>query len=552
MNKPLQVGLLVDGTSVGKTTYDLVYSSLRSKGYEVSALIVLDKIVPPSANPLHRIISVFRKYGVIGFIETLTLKAIIIFESFFLIRDRDLKDQLYSHDISQFDIPKIIINPTVSKSGLILRVDNEIEKISSLKLDVLIRCGSGILKGSILNVCEFGVLSFHHGDNRVNRGGPPAFWEVRYKLPSTGFIIQRLTDELDGGDVVFRGNIPTDYSYARNLARLYRKSGFFMANFLEQLAIDRAYSEIESKVPYSHRLFRRPSIIHQFSYIIGVTVAVFNKSFRLLTRNPLTWGVGFQFVNHWRDSVLHRCKIIENPIGSFLADPFVIYRDNRYFCFMEEYQFSRDKGVISVYEIREQSVERLGVVIDESFHLSFPFLFEMGEDLYMCPETSEANEIRLYKCVSFPYEWRYEKTLMHNVSAVDTMIFEKDSIFWMLTNICSAGAGENATELHIFWSNNFLSDEWHKHPANPVIFDSRYARNGGLIFDGEEILRVFQKQGYDVYGESFGIAKITEITKTTFIEEEITTITPDFLPALRGTHTLSNSHGLVAIDFCKQ
>ena len=131
-NKSLQVGLLVDSTAVGKTTYDLVYSSLRSKGYEVSALIVLDQIVSSSANPLHRITSAFYRNGARGFLEALILKAIIVFESFFLVRDRDLKDQLCSHDISQFDIPKIIINPTVSKSGLVLRVDNDIEKISSL------------------------------------------------------------------------------------------------------------------------------------------------------------------------------------------------------------------------------------------------------------------------------------------------------------------------------------------------------------------------------------------------------------------------------------
>ena len=551
MSKPLQVGLLVDSTAVGKTTYDLVQTSIGSQGYEVTALIVLDQNVSSTANPLHKIISVFYRNGVRGVLEALMLKAIIFFESLFLLRSRGLKDQLCSHDISLLDIPKIIINPAVSPSGLVLRVDNDIEKIRSLNLDVLIRCGSGILKGSILNVCEYGVLSFHHGDNRVNRGGPPAFWEVRYKLPSTGFIIQRLTDELDGGDVVFRGNIPTDYSYARNLARLYRKSGFFMANFLEQLAVHRAYPSVESKVPYSHSLFRRPSITNQLAYLIGVTTAVFNKSFRLLMGNPLVWGVGFQFVNHWRDSVLHRCQIIENPMGSYLADPFVIYRDGRYFCFLEEYEFSRDKGVISVYEVSKHSTERLGVVVDESFHLSFPFLFEIGQDLYMCPETSEADEIRLYKCITFPCEWRYEKTLMHNVSAVDTILFEKDGIFWMLTNICSAGVGENASELHIFWSNNFLSDEWHKHSGNPVVFDSRYARNGGLIFDGEEILRVFQKQGCDVYGESFGVAKITEITKTTFVEEEIASVTPDFLSGLRGTHSMSNSHRLVAIDFCK-
>ena len=51
-----------------------------------------------------------------------------------------------------------------------------------------------------------GIISFHHGDNNINRGGPAGFWEVFNEEPSTGFIIQRLTEELDGGDVIFKAN----------------------------------------------------------------------------------------------------------------------------------------------------------------------------------------------------------------------------------------------------------------------------------------------------------------------------------------------------------
>ena len=68
----------------------------------------------------------------------------------------------------------------------------DIENIKKLNLDLLIRGGSGILQGNILNTCPLGIISFHHGDNRWNRGSPPAFWEVYFKKPSTGFIIQIL------------------------------------------------------------------------------------------------------------------------------------------------------------------------------------------------------------------------------------------------------------------------------------------------------------------------------------------------------------------------
>ncbi len=49
--------------------------------------------------------------------------------------------------------------------------------MKDLNCDVLIRCGKGILRGDILYAARHGILSFHHADNRINRGGPPGFWE---------------------------------------------------------------------------------------------------------------------------------------------------------------------------------------------------------------------------------------------------------------------------------------------------------------------------------------------------------------------------------------
>ena len=65
---------------------------------------------------------------------------------------------------------------TWSKSNLFLKfTDKDLSLISSYDLDCIIRCGSGILKGEILKLTKFGVISFHHGDNRFYRGGPSGF-----------------------------------------------------------------------------------------------------------------------------------------------------------------------------------------------------------------------------------------------------------------------------------------------------------------------------------------------------------------------------------------
>jgi len=95
------------------------------------------------------------------------------------------------------------------------------------------------------------------------------------------------------------------------------------------------------------------------------------------------------------------------------------------------------------------------------------------------------------------------------------------------------------------------SSNWTPHPMNPVIFDSTRARNGGLLFDHDSVYRVFQVQGFGVYGEAMGIARITELTTTRYEEQVVYFITPSFFAGLIGTHTCSFAGGLLAIDFLK-
>jgi hypothetical protein len=138
---------------------------------------------------------------------------------------------------------------------------------------------------------------------------------------------------------------------------------------------------------------------------------------------------------------------------------------------------------------------------------------------------------------------------MRDVSAADTSIFKHGGKWWMLTNIDSTNAGDHASELHVFWADSFDSEQWHPHPGNPVILDSTRARNGGLIASEDRVYRVFQVQGFDMYGESMGIAAILELTEETYREEVVARIGPDFVPGARGTHTFAFRDGLLAVDF---
>lgn len=78
--------------------------------------------------------------------------------------------------------------------------DDTVE-LAAKKCDLLFRTGFGIIRGSILNVTEYGVLSYHTGDIRKYRGKPPGFWEYMNNERAVGVTLQRLNETLDGGEI---------------------------------------------------------------------------------------------------------------------------------------------------------------------------------------------------------------------------------------------------------------------------------------------------------------------------------------------------------------
>lgn len=77
-----------------------------------------------------------------------------------------------------------------------------IQKIKK-KCDVVALLGfNKILTGKILNTPEYGVLSFHGADINKYRGRPGQFFEWINDEKRVGMTLQRLGDELDGGEIV--------------------------------------------------------------------------------------------------------------------------------------------------------------------------------------------------------------------------------------------------------------------------------------------------------------------------------------------------------------
>jgi hypothetical protein len=550
--RKLSVGYIVDDKYQPSRIYDLIEKSKSAEHYSIDYLIV-QTFAEGDKNLLKRTYRFVKNHGFLKTVALACLKFIIAFESRVFVRDPKLRIAFDLHHLDTLDVQKIHVRPLKSTSEWVYRyTEEDLETIKSVNVDVLLNGQNGIFRGGILDVSEFGIISFHHGNNEKNRGGPPGFWEVFNRQPSTGFVIQRLRDDLDGGDVLMSGSIPTAPTYAQNFARIYKKPNIFMHRFLENLGKTRILPQIVPTSSNTHSSYTMPSLHDIALYQIKTLIIVTRRFFTILTRKHYRWGVAYQHAENWQNSVPWKSNIIANPPYRFLADPFVFKSGDLEVCFVEDYDYRTKKGKISVFKISPDKYEELGAALDEPFHLSYPFIFTVDNELYMCPETGEIGEIRLYKCTEFPLRWSFHKTLIKDVSAVDTNIFFYEGRWWLLTTFDSSEIGDLCSELHLFYSDAFDSDAWTPHPNNPVIFDSERARNGGFFRDGEKLLRVFQTQGFgSLYGESMGIAHIKDLGMETYREEIVRRIAPGFAPNVVGTHTFSYYNGLLAIDFLK-
>ena len=551
--KKLKVGIIIDDVDQSYLINDLYQKSLGSNYYSIICLIIQKPRNFKTKSFFFKLINFFKTKGVIKLLDRIIFELIDRIETIFIIKKEKFKEFFLKQPISEFKIKKISVVPNISKTGLIYTYSTEdINRIKSLNLDILVRGGSGILQGDILNICPLGIISFHHGDNDFYRGGPPGFWEVYNCEPSTGFIIQRLSKVLDGGEVIFKGHIPTSFFYKLNVCKLFLKSSIFLHKTLEKLSkCEKDVYHYQKKYD-NFKIYKIPKFYQSIYYLFKTLNLGLKKIFNNLLSRKLRWNICYQFTENWNAPLIKNSIIIKNPKNRFLADPFSINYNGRNVVYVEDYDYNSNKGKISAYEINSEGYKEIGVAIEEKFHLSYPFIFKSNEDLFMIPESHQSKDIRIYKCTKFPLKWKLHGILMKNVSAVDTNIIKFNNKYWLFTSLDSSKLGEHSSELHIFYSDKIDSNSWTPHSLNPVIFDSKKARNAGVIYSkDQQLYRVFQRQDFDQYGAALGISKIKSLTENEYDEEVFMNIKPDFKKNILGIHSFSFNSGVLLNDFVK-
>lgn len=139
----------------------------------------------------------------------------------------------------------------------------------------------------------------------------------------------------------------------------------------------------------------------------------------------------------------------------------------------------------------------------------------------MMPEGSSKGDLRLYRALDFPLQWKMEKVLIEK-PLVDASMFEYNGNYWIFASDHHRfGAWKNG-ELEIWISPSPLGP-WKQHQENPVLNGAKSigARSGGRPFVHEGKLYRFGQDCGDNYGDRLRAFHVDTLTKDSFHEVEV-------------------------------
>lgn len=545
MKKKLRIGILLDGNEILAWSYKMLEEINNNSCSEI-VLIVKNKPEKVKKKSFLKRLIDGRKTILHTLYTKLDNKLIKFTPNAFALEDiRNL-----------ISVDTIVVSPIKTKFSDKIN-NSDIDKIKKYNIDVFIRMGFRILRGEILKIANYGIWSFHHGDNKVNRGGPPGFWEVLENWDETGVILQILTENLDGGLLLKKSFSLTDHtSPIRNMNNYYWKALSFIPSKIQEL-YDLGESTFLKNID---KLNGHPQFYSKRLYVVPTNKEMLVLGTRSILKKIKTKVRGVFYFNQWillfklntSNSIstsFFRFKKIVPPKDRFWADPHIIRKNDKYYIFIEELLYSNNKGYISVIEMDDNGDYNKPVkVLEKDYHLSYPFLIEDKGELYMIPETIENNTIELYKCIDFPLKWELESVLIDNIAAVDSTITLKDGKYWLFANVVTNKGASSSDELFLFSSNTLVTNDWISHPHNPIISDVKQSRPAGSFFTYKDKLYRPSQNGSKRYGYGMKINEVIELNEANYQEKTIDDIYPDWDKNLIATHTINSVEKLTVID----
>lgn len=239
---------------------------------------------------------------------------------------------------------------------------------------------------------------------------------------------------------------------------------------------------------------------------------------------------------------------IDSPEMTWWADPHLYRHGDDLHVFFEEMPIKGKNAHLSAARLTDDGrIEDLVQVLDEGQHLSYPFVFNDGDEIYMIPETASLRSVQLYKAQDFPQQWVKVKDLLTDVNLANSTVHYDGERWWMFTNGMSHRTVDGRDELHLYHADT-PTGPWQAHPMNPVVTGVDRARMAGsIIRDGSGLYRPSQF-GARRYGHGINLHRIDRLDLQGYAETTVGRLLPDADSQWLGCHSTSYLDGVTVID----
>ncbi|WP_423599767.1 glucosamine inositolphosphorylceramide transferase family protein [Roseateles sp. MS654] len=236
----------------------------------------------------------------------------------------------------------------------------------------------------------------------------------------------------------------------------------------------------------------------------------------------------------------------------YYADPFALREGDALHVFVEHFDYRTKRADLQrrTLDLGSGAWSAPQTVLQLPFHLSYPFVFEHDGQVWMVPESSQANEVALYRAADGADRWERVCALLPDVRAVDASLLHHAGRWWMFYAVIGPDKRDQR-ELHVAWSET-LQGPWTPHPANPVRSAQDGARPAGTPFvDAQGLVTLPVQDSRTSYG---GATRWLRFNRLTPDAVEICAMPETFTGDLAhgrftsGLHTMSACGDVTLID----
>ena len=529
--RPLRFAVILDSESIARWQADVLERLVASGDADVVAFILPEREKAPRRVSFREVLG-----SLVYFLARLTIWKPNLF------RHRPIPDRWAG-------VPRLRCRVERKGSFSDYFAAEDVRRLREARFDFILKFGLRILRGAILRTPRYGVWSFHHGDEREVRGRPAGFWEIYHGMATTGVVLQRLTERLDGGIILKRGNFPTKRSsYVENLRQIYGASADFPALVCSDiLRGDAPYLE---SGPSGTRapIFKNPTNAQTLKCLARIALA---KAGRLLygAFRLKVWSIGL--IHGSVDSLLDPRELprvrwlTSRERNAFVADPFLVRGSRgRTWLLYEHLNYNTLRGRIGCLELGTGSDDVDGhAALIESHHLSYPCSFRHEGVTYCVPEEGRSGRVRLFRFDEHDRKLTEVATLLQDIRAIDPTVFFHEGLWW----IACTDSDQGQARL-MLWHSPALTGPYVPHRRNPVKIDIRTSRPAGNPFTWKGKLYRPAQDMSGAYGEKIHVQEIVRLDPLGFEERTACTLHP-FSPAYsKGLHHLSTSDGWTVVD----